>query len=638
MRSIPAVIATDAEDVAWALHTADALWKRQERIDAIVWLRRAAQAAGEAEDDDRALALARNAAELAEWIAQNPGVGPDVQGAPTPAPPAAGEAVDDLLRGPGDDDPTPVIDIAVTSEAPQSLPPVATPSRPPVPKSPRPAPRSPLPPVSQSTPPMRAHVPTAAEAHAGMLDPWGDPGASTRNRPAVPPPVRPAAPAAPPPPALESDEVVTSAPPVSIGTLEAAHVPVEAKSAAPPPRPPPRPGPPPAPSRAQPPPVRSDARPPEPHFPKPAPKAPPPKPPPRRPVEPPQAAPKAASQAQPAAALDAALDPALDSALQAAAEPAQAPSMPPEVTTVPPEALSEPPGAPSPDAMSEPPEAPAEPALAVPVEPEAAPAQPTPEPPAAAPPAPVASNGVDLSTVEALSDLPDDARDAFAAAAKVETLGREDEVSSFALALVLEGDVDVAATIVDAPAQRMGAGAVLRARGTIEQFAPMRLIGASATARVATWDEHAVTEAFRTCPWVEDDLRAAGDRLQALVGITMGPLGERLDPSLRADVMSRLELRTLAEHEVVTTRGAATVGLLVVGGGELEVLGDDGNPNGTVLGPGEFLFPSESLRAAPAPSTVRASTGGALVLHAERGVAQELLVTCPPLLEIFAGM
>lgn len=107
---------------------------------------------------------------------------------------------------------------------------------------------------------------------------------------------------------------------------------------------------------------------------------------------------------------------------------------------------------------------------------------------------------------------------------------------------------------------------------------------------------------------------------------------------LRADVMSRLQLRTLAEHEVIATRGGATVGLLVVGGGELEVLGEDGNPNGTVLGPGEFLFPNESLRAAPAPSTVRASTGGALVLLAERGVAQELLVTCPPLLEIFAGM
>src|SRR5580658_9818226 len=59
MIGIPLTLETDAEDVAWALQTADALWKRSERVDAIVWLRRAAQAAGDAEDDDRALALAR---------------------------------------------------------------------------------------------------------------------------------------------------------------------------------------------------------------------------------------------------------------------------------------------------------------------------------------------------------------------------------------------------------------------------------------------------------------------------------------------------------------------------------------------------------------------------------------------------
>ncbi len=554
MRSIPTVVASDAEDVIWALQTADALWKRQERVDAIVWLRRAAQAAGEAEDDDRALALARDAAELAEWIAQNPGAEADVLGAPTPAPPAASDAVDDLLREPTDDtstddtsleDPTPAIDIPVSMTAPPTAP------RSPPP----PPPRSPAPPAMHSAPPAPAHVPTAAEAHAGMLDPWSDPEAPTRNRPVVPPPI-PVAPlppaAAPAAVAFESDEVVTSAPRISALPAELrtpAEVKAEAKmhaAPAPPPRPPPRPGPPPTPSRAQP---------------------------------PPKAPPKPATQAPPPAA-----------AVQAAPAPPQAA-----------------------------------------VAPETAPAD-------AAPAERIASNGVDLSQVEALSDLPDDARDAFAAAAEVRTLAREDEVSAFALALVLEGDVDVAATIVDAPAQRMGAGAVMRARGTIEQFAPVRLIGATATARVATWDEQAVTEAFRTCPWVEDELRAAGDRLQALVGITMGPLGERLDPSLRADVMSRLQLRTLAEHEVIATRGGATVGLLVVGGGELEVLGEDGNPNGTVLGPGEFLFPNESLRAAPAPSTVRASTGGALVLLAERGVAQELLVTCPPLLEIFAGM
>jgi hypothetical protein len=245
--------------------------------------------------------------------------------------------------------------------------------------------------------------------------------------------------------------------------------------------------------------------------------------------------------------------------------------------------------------------------------------------------------GVDLTHVEAFGDLPDDARDAFARAAVVRDLARDQEVSGFALALVLEGGVDLSATIVDVCAKRLDAGAVLRARGTIEHAFPLRLVGASEGARVATWDEHAVTEAFRTCPWVEDELRAAGDLLQALVGVTMGPLGERLDLALRADLTNRLRLRTLGEHEIFATRGTPVSGLLVVGAGELELLAEDGEPNGTVVRAGEFVFPTEALRAAPAPSTVRAAKGGALILLAERGVAQELLVTCSPLLEIFAG-
>src|SRR5271165_3691085 len=71
MDGIPPALETDVEDVVWALQTADALWKRNERGDALVWLRRAAQAAGEANDDDRALALARGAAELTDWIARS---------------------------------------------------------------------------------------------------------------------------------------------------------------------------------------------------------------------------------------------------------------------------------------------------------------------------------------------------------------------------------------------------------------------------------------------------------------------------------------------------------------------------------------------------------------------------------------
>jgi CRP-like cAMP-binding protein len=103
-------------------------------------------------------------------------------------------------------------------------------------------------------------------------------------------------------------------------------------------------------------------------------------------------------------------------------------------------------------------------------------------------------------------------------------------------------------------------------------------------------------------------------------------------------VTSRLKVRALEEHEVCAAQGTPVPGLLVVGAGELELLGDDGQPNGSVLSPGDFLFAAEALRAAPAPNTARAAKGGALVLFADRNLAQELLVTCPPLLEIFAGM
>jgi hypothetical protein len=262
------------------------------------------------------------------------------------------------------------------------------------------------------------------------------------------------------------------------------------------------------------------------------------------------------------------------------------------------------------------------------------PHMPTPvPPPGRAPP----TGGVDLSQVESLSDLPDDAREEFAQAATVHQLSRDEEVSGFALAVVLDGAVNLSATMVDAPARRLDAGTVMRARGTTEASTPVRLVGASDRAAVATWDERAVAAAFGTCPWVETELRAAGDRLQAEVGLTMGPLGEGLDLSLRADLAGRMKVRVLAEREQLVARGKPVPGLVVVGAGELESVDQAGEPSGEILRAGEFLFPSSVLGGAPAPSSVRAAKGGAVVLIAERGVAQELLVTCPPLLEILAG-
>jgi hypothetical protein len=243
---------------------------------------------------------------------------------------------------------------------------------------------------------------------------------------------------------------------------------------------------------------------------------------------------------------------------------------------------------------------------------------------------------LNLDTVDAFADLPDDARTAFAAAATLHSLGEGEEILGFALAYVIGGAFDVAATMVDAAAVRLAQGTVLRARGTMEDNVPIRLICAGPTGAVATWSDASVEDAFRTCPWVEEDLRAAADRVQTVVGITIGPLGERMDMSIRELIVSRLTLRPLGPGEVVVKAGEPVPGLMLVGVGELELVKDE-NVSGTV-GSGEFLFPTEILGAGSAPATVRAGAGGALVMFGNRQIAQELLVTWPPLLEVFAGM
>jgi hypothetical protein len=67
--AIPLAKKDDIEDVAWALQTAEATWSRGDRADALKWIRRAAEAASEAEHDDRALELAKAAADVASLLA-----------------------------------------------------------------------------------------------------------------------------------------------------------------------------------------------------------------------------------------------------------------------------------------------------------------------------------------------------------------------------------------------------------------------------------------------------------------------------------------------------------------------------------------------------------------------------------------
>ncbi|HSO39794.1 MAG TPA: hypothetical protein VLT33_45015 [Labilithrix sp.] len=645
MLGIPPAKDTDAEDVVWGLQTAETLWKRGERIDAVVWLRRAAQAAGEAADDDRALELARSAAELSDWMAtgmsQPPAPVPQLPSqqplreaqaqAPTYVPDGGRLSIEvDLNDAEGARGPLPEIvsaEAAMPVRPSRPMPPRSRPPSQPTMQTAEPTfaddtppvssrdrrdearqtPMAPLPSYASEAPPREPSVPPADKVHAGMFNPWDE-----RKSPAPPAPI------APPPPLTprfsDDEEVITSVRPQQLhqqraDALAAVLAGGSPQSEAPPPPAPvawaeepkvepPKPAPP-RPSPPRPPPLparamkaRVTSAPPDKHV---------PSEPPMR-VTPPPPSPTQVMLMQ-----------------QRAEVAPQEPVSEPEVETPRPDGEPEPVREPEPEPEPDDGLTPLVPPVAL-----------TPVPPVVEERPPL-----DLEDVEAFADLPDDARRAFASAAQVSALGEGEEVSSFALAYILSGSVDVAATMVDAPAARLEGGAVLRSRGTTDDGVPMRLIGVSSGV-VATWTDAAVQEAFRTCPWVEEDLRVAADRLQTLVGVTIGPLGERLDASIRQEIIDRLTMRTLIAGEVVVTAGEQMPGLLLVGVGELELV--DGDTVKGVVGSGEFLFPTEVLGAGNAPHTARAGAGGALILFGGRMIAQELLVTCPPLLELFAGM
>lgn len=62
--NFPASEPNDSDDVTLALETAEALWNRGDPSEALRWLRRAAEAAGDSGDDLRAVVLAKAVAEL----------------------------------------------------------------------------------------------------------------------------------------------------------------------------------------------------------------------------------------------------------------------------------------------------------------------------------------------------------------------------------------------------------------------------------------------------------------------------------------------------------------------------------------------------------------------------------------------
>jgi hypothetical protein len=254
-----------------------------------------------------------------------------------------------------------------------------------------------------------------------------------------------------------------------------------------------------------------------------------------------------------------------------------------------------------------------------------------PEPPARPP----LVDGILLSNVRGFEDLPDDVQSRLAESAVLTTLGAEEEVGSFGAALVTRGRVGIMPSIADVSAAFAQPGDVVFTRGSLGEGILLRVVALEAGTVVASWNADLLRETMVDCPWVADELRLVADRFQALAGATLGALGDRLDDSLRGMVMSRLEAKAYEPGETIVVKGKPVPGLYVVGAGRVELV--EGDTASDEVGPGEFLFAQEVLSAGSAGVTARAGKSGAVTLFATRAVAHELLLSVPPLIEILAG-
>jgi len=246
--------------------------------------------------------------------------------------------------------------------------------------------------------------------------------------------------------------------------------------------------------------------------------------------------------------------------------------------------------------------------------------------------------GISLAEIKGFEDFPPETQLALARAARVEHLGVEEEVSGFGLALVLHGGVNVMPAIADVACGTAVARDLIYGRGTLTEGVMLRLVAMAPETKVAVWDFETIEPPLADCPWVLEELQGVADRYQALAGVSMGPMGERLDDSLRGMVLSRCQLVRLLPGEVLVEEGKPVGGLYIVGAGRIELGSDPANAGSEgELGPGDFLFAPQVLAAGAAPTVARAGSSGALLMMADRHAAHELMVSVPPLLELLAG-
>ena len=244
---------------------------------------------------------------------------------------------------------------------------------------------------------------------------------------------------------------------------------------------------------------------------------------------------------------------------------------------------------------------------------------------------------LDLVNLDALANVSEEQREALAKAASVILCAAGVFVRPFALAVVLDGEITLTSGDGSRVIARLGPGVLVHMRGTLETTLPLLVAVTTDDTTLALWTDDALNSTFAATPWVEEDLRVEGDRLQAWAQVAESPLAARLHDDVRLRLFGKLVARTLSAGDTLVAEGDPVQGLILVGAGSV-MTGLEGALGAQALTSGEFVFPGAALSAARAESNARAGFGGAVVLVADRATTQELVSTEPLLLEILAGM
>lgn len=637
----------DPEDVSWALQTAEALWKRGEYADAVSWIRKAANAAADAEVDDRVIELAKAAAELSSII----------QAFGAPAAPVA-PPMDRMPSG---------IDIEVAVDLEGSPAPLIVAEKPMKPQGPPPRrPPSPRLPTPNPVPSPLRELPFAEVASAATSDeqvsmpPHADPvplshDPDSARIPSVPPaapdfaptpmampiaksippdrePPLPKVAVAPPRAAPRGNRTST----MPLGTPDPTYVPVRRE----PPRDvdplddpfvpaievPQRPGRP-----ASVPPrdgdVITSAR-----------SVPPPRPHPGSRLGTPVmgSVPPPRMSLAPSAVPHAGDDKGVQSHVSDAPPRAVSASSNVHIPAAPraPSVVVEP-DAPPPPSSSSTSRSERAPTLAgFPSKPPRVPLVAMPA--LAAPPLSGRQVLLDPDQFEVLADVPDDAREALVMQSEKVALLPDEAAPAPAMVIVLQGEVEVRSQGHLTHLDSIGQGQVR----LLVAFAPaegnVELIGGPKGARYLALGISGIELLRAAAPWVVQELEPASDDVHVVAGILRGRHGARLDGVMLDAVLSRAKTMRLAPGATVVRQGEAVRALILVGAGVLTIReGDEADsPIVQTLDPGEVLYATELLGRVAAPKTVRAGDDGALVIVATRAATEELLVTVPPLLEL----